>query len=213
MHLAPLNRMHRNRSFKALRRDWLTFLRLSTLTKAVLIVFLISLTASKDLLSAEMPAEAQVKAGFVYNFAKFTEWPPSAFATPQSPIQLCLSRSKHNHHNAFAALEGRVIQGHPLQVKTITQLEEIKSCHVFYLSDVDHKYLSDMFRITGGLPILTVGDVDNFIDAGGVIGLIPVNSGVQFEINQEAAKRANLILSAQLLKLAKNVVEAKGKHQ
>jgi hypothetical protein len=183
------------------------------LVKIISVFLLILFQANKSLLSAEMPAEAQVKAGFVYNFAKFTEWPSSAFATPQSPIHLCISRSKNNHYNAFTPLDGRVVQGHPLQVKMIMQLEEIKSCHVFYLSDVDEKYVSDALRLTGSLPILTIGDADNFIDMGGVIGLIAVNSGIQFEINLEATKRANLVLSAQLLKLAKNVVEAKGKHQ
>lgn len=175
-------------------------------------LFCLSLFVVNPALSAEIPPEAHVKAAFVYNFAKFTDWPPSVFMGPQSPMTLCLNRSKNNHFNAFTVLEGRLVQGRPLQVKLISRVDEIKACHLLYISDAEDKFLSEAIRATSHLPILTVSDDDGFIESGGMIGLIVVNSGIQFEVNQEAAKRVNLNLSAQLLKLAKNIIDAKGKH-
>lgn len=172
------------------------------------LIFFISCPA----LSTEIPAEAQVKAAFVYNFVKFTDWPPTVFPSPQSPMYLCLNRSKNNHFNAFTALEGRIVQGRPLQVKVINRVDEIKTCHVLYISDAEDKFVSEAIRATNNLPILTVSDADDFAESGGMIGLVVVNSGIQFEINQEATKRVNLNLSAQLLRLARTT-DAKGKHQ
>lgn len=143
--------------------------------------------------------EAAIKAGFVYNFGKFTEWPSQAL--PAGQLVLCVVGP--DAQGAIAtAIEGRVLQGRVLSVRRQGRGDDVKACQIVYVTDADERRLTDVLRQVRNQPVLTVGDVDGFVDAGGMIGL-GVNAGrVSFEINHEAALASGLKLSSQLLKLA-----------
>ena len=176
------------------------------------IAWLVSLIAAAGVShAAESLSEAQVKAAFVYNFAKFTEWPASAFPTPQSPLSLCLIHGKSEYINAFAGIEGRQVQGRPLQIKRAVRLEDLKTCQLLYLGEVDEKRVSEALRSIGDAPVLTISDIDGFYGSGGMICLIPVDNGIQFEVDLDVAHHANLNFSAHLLKLAKGIKDSQAK--
>lgn len=150
------------------------------------------------------PASEQVlKAGFVFNFAKFTDWPAGAVAA-NAPLQLCLAGGEAP--TAFArAVEGRAVQGHLLVLRRTTKLEELRQCHIVYLSDLEERKLTDSLRVIRRLPILTISDSDGFVELGGMIGLVAEADRLQFEVNADAAQAAGLKISSQLLRLARHV--------
>ncbi len=147
------------------------------------------------------PSEASLRVGFVYNFGKFTEWP--AQSLPAGQVMLCLAGP--DVQGAVATIEGRVIQGRTVRVRRVSRPDELKGCQMAYLTDLDERRVTDLLRAVRGQPVLTVGDVEGFVDLGGMIGLGLSAGRVHFDINQEAVQAGGLKLSSQLLRLARAV--------
>jgi hypothetical protein len=152
--------------------------------------------------------EVQVKAAYVFNFVKFVEWPAGAFATPQAPLVLCVA-SGDGLRGAFAAIDGKQAQGRPMQVRRGVKADEFKACHVLFVPESEERAAPEHLRRVGTLPVLTVGEHDGFAASGGVIGFVIRDDRVQFEINPDAANRADLKVSSRLLQLATIVRDAR----
>lgn len=152
-------------------------------------------------------SEPALKAGFVYNFAKFTEWPPGAIAGPQMTV--CLIGA--DPLGAVSALlDGHSLQGRTVAVRRQVRGDDVKTCTILFITDVDDRRQAEALRAVRGLPVLTIGDADGFVDDGGQIGLVSADNRIQFEVNLEAAQHAGLRINSQLLRLARSV---KGKVQ
>ncbi|MEY2873586.1 MAG: hypothetical protein RLZZ373_957 [Pseudomonadota bacterium] len=148
------------------------------------------------------PDESAVQAAFVLNFAKFTEWPPVNLTGRQSVMQLCQFGVRDELAQAFRALEGRPLQGLPLQWRKVTKLDDVRSCHVLFVAEPGFP-----LEVLGGLPVLTVSDLPGFTQQGGVIGLVRQSGRLRFEVNRGVAQAAGLRLSADLLSLAMSVLD------
>jgi len=103
---------------------------------------------------------------------------------------------------ALEAIDGKPVQGRNLRIKRAVRPDEIRSCHVLFVPESEEKSISELLRAAGALPVLTIGDVEGFAEGGGAIGFVSRDDRVQFEINPDAANRANLKISSQLLRLA-----------
>ncbi len=152
-------------------------------------------------LMAWAESEAAVKAAFIYNFTKYTEWLPEGKDT----LQLCLLGRTDPLLSAVMELQGKQSQGRRIVVRRIEHEAALSDCRVIVVGASEEAHLADILRNAQKQPALTVSEIDRFIDAGGMIGLVVNNARVQFEINIGAAERANLKLSAQMLKLAQRV--------
>ncbi|MDR3416268.1 MAG: YfiR family protein [Nevskia sp.] len=152
-------------------------------------------------------SEAAVKMAFVYNFGKFVEWPPPALATSQ-PFVLCTAGDTEQFKSSLAAIEGKTAQGHEVKVHALDGNAELAGCQTLFIAQSEREHVRELLKAARNLPILTVSDIDEFADAGGVVELITRNGRVQFNINVRAAKAANLTISSELMKLAHSVVGA-----
>lgn len=152
--------------------------------------------------SSQHTSEPAVRAGFVYNFAKFTEWPANRLQGPS--VRLCLPGGDPLGA-ATQLIGGRLLQGRTVEVRRNVRSEELGDCDIVYVTDVDERRQLEVLRLVRGLPILSIGEGEAFTETGGVIGLVAVGGRLQFEISLEAAHRAELRIDAQLLKLARNV--------
>lgn len=161
-----------------------------------------------SVVAAEALTEAQVKAAYVYNFVKYVEWPAGAFTTAQSPVVLCVAAGD-GLRGALAAIDGKQAQGRVLQLRRAVRPEEFRSCHILFVPETEERRAGELLRKAGSLPVLTVGEHDGFAAAGGVIGFVVRDDRVQFEINPDAAARADLTLSSRLLQLATIVRDAR----
>jgi hypothetical protein len=157
--------------------------------------------------AADALTESQVKASFVFNFARYVEWPAGVFATPQAPLVLCVA-AKDALGGALAAIEGKTVQGRVLQVRRGVKSDEIKSCQILFVPESEAPATMELLRKVGRLPVLTIGEREGFAAAGGCIGFVPGDERVRFEINPDAASRAGLTISSQLLRLATIVRDA-----
>lgn len=146
--------------------------------------------------------DLQVKVAFVYNFAKFVEWPPEAFATPSAPLVLCVPQRTPQLAAALAAVAPRPVQGRDLRLRRDVRPDEVRGCHLLLLATLDERAAEPWLRAVPGVPVLTVGDAPGFASSGGTIGFVLRDERVRFEINQDAALRAGLRVSSQLLRLA-----------
>ncbi len=151
----------------------------------------------------EVASDAQVKAAFMVNFAKFLEWPPEAFAGRDAPLTLCVA-GRGPIGSALSAYERRVVQSRELRVRSSVTPEELRGCHMVFVGESDERQMLQILRAAAGLPLVTVSDIDGFADAGGTIGLVDAGQRVQFEVNVASAHRANVRVSSQLLRLARN---------
>jgi hypothetical protein len=150
---------------------------------------------------AQVSREYQLKAVFLYNFAQFTQWPTNAFANDHSPIVIGIIGADPFGHALEETIKGEAIQGRSLVIEHYRRADEIKTCHILYISQSENRYMEQIVRSVSTRPILTVADVDGSPNAEVIIRFIVENNKVHFRINQQAALRAGLILSSRLLRV------------
>jgi hypothetical protein len=148
--------------------------------------------------------EYAVKAAFLYNFAKFVEWPPEKFASADAPLLICIV-GENPFGGALATLSGKSVDRRPVEVRNIPTTTSLDPCHIVFLGRAEQDSFKPLLAKLARLPILTVSDIGDFTRSGGMIGLIEAEQRIRFSINLTAARRANLNLSSQLLKLATTV--------
>ena len=148
------------------------------------------------------PSEYQIKAAFLYNFAKFVEWPPQAFANPQSPIVIGVLGKNVFGDDLEHTIHNKIINRHPFQCEELHSLREATNCQILFISASEKNRLPKILKDLRGANILTVSETDQFIQAGGMINFVIENDEVHFQINDDAAKKAGLKISSKLLSLA-----------
>lgn len=149
--------------------------------------------------------EYQVKAAFLYNFAKFVEWPAEEFKTPKDPIQVCVLG-----HNPFGTslqdlIRGKTIEGRGFAFRQVVNAEQAGACQILFVSSEDGKRFHSLARSLKPAGILTVGEMQGFAADGGIINFKLDGDRVRFEINVDAAEHAQLHISSKLLGLAQIV--------
>ena len=146
--------------------------------------------------------EDPLKAAFVFNFAKYVEWPESA--SGNGPLVACVA-SGHGLAAALLQFDGRMVAGRSFQVLRLSAPAEAAGCHLVVVAESAVRRSAAWLRQLPAQGVLTVGDGEGFIDEGGMIGLVRSGDRLQFDINQPALQRAGLRASSQLLKLARNL--------
>lgn len=150
-------------------------------------------------------AEYQVKAAFLFNFTKFTDWPASAFTSTNAPMVIGILGDDPFGKTLEDAVTGEVVQDHPLVFKRLRADEDLRGCHVLFISRSEKDRVAKVLEKLKGSPVLTAGDTKDFAERGGIVNLLLVQDTVKLEINQSAAEEAGLKISAKLLKLARIV--------
>ena len=151
--------------------------------------------------------EYQIKAVFLFNFSQFVEWPDSAFTQKTSPIIIGILGSDPFGSFLDGTLDHEIVNGHPFIVKRFHKISEIKDCHILYIQQ--EKNLVETLSQLKGKSILTVSDIPDFIQKGGIIKFVRINNKIQFQINPKAADEAGLTLSSKLLRLAEIIIPHK----
>ena len=151
------------------------------------------------------PTEYQIKAAFIYNFARFVDWPTQAFADSTSPMTIGLLGKNVFGDNLQQAISDKTIKGHPLQFRQFDSISDATNCQVLFISSSEKSHFSKILDRLQGACVLTISEeTDSFIGDGGMINLVIVDDKVRFEINNDAAKKAGLTISSKLLSLALN---------
>ena len=177
--------------------------------KVIRLIFIIAIcltVSSWPNAHAEPPPSREylIKAAFLYNFAKFVDWPAEAFPNDSTPITLCIL-GEDPFGDALKAIKGKTVKGRKLVIKHSTRLDDVGQCHILFVSASEEKRLSRILDTIKGKNIQTVSDMNSFARRGGIINLVTIKSKIHFEVNVDATDLAGLKISSKLLKLAKIV--------
>jgi hypothetical protein len=149
--------------------------------------------------------EYDVKAAFLRHFPEFVEWPASAFPDDATPITIGVYGQDVFGDALDRAIETATVKNRKFAIKRSRRIEDLKTCHIVFISKQEAAQATTVLAGLKGASILTVGESEGFAVNGGVVNFILVGNKVRFEINPDAAQRAGLKISSQLLQLGKLV--------
>lgn len=171
------------------------------------IVIVLCFSAAAIVTAAELSRhnEYELKATFLYNFIRFTAWPPEELRTSSDPFVIGVLGKDPFGSDLDRVIEGETVNDKTVVIKRFAKVEEAAGSHVLFISFSEEHNLASIIRALDGKSVLTVSDIENFAQRGGIINLKKENNRIVFEINLDIAKRAGLTMNAQLLKLARIV--------
>ena len=150
---------------------------------------------------AEAPsAEYQVKAVFLFNFAQFVDWPPSAFPEEHAPIVIAVLGKDPFGDYLDNLVKDERIGERPLVVRRCSRVDELAGCHLVFISRSESRELEAILAKLKGQPLLTVGDADTFTHAGGMVRFAMEGGRIRLRINVDAAKASQLTFSSKVLR-------------
>lgn len=168
----------------------------------ILLVWIASATAIPTAHGQEKAiGEYDVKAAFIYNVAKFVEWPDTSPDNKSTLTIYILGDAPFG--SALDTIRGKTIKGKTVVVKKTNSLNMLENGDILFISNSEKEKLEQILNRISRLPILTVGDTESFAKNGVIVNFYIEDKKIRFEINIEAANRAGLRISSNLLKLGK----------
>jgi YfiR/HmsC-like len=179
-----------------------------------LLALLVAWACAGGRLAAQVQTQAlteyEAKAGFLYHFGGFVDWPARAFTGTGNAFIIGVLGADPFGDVLDEVMQGKMIHNKPVIVKRFVSIEDAVFSHILFVSSSETSRLPSILEALDGASILTVSELDRFAERGGMIALNMVGKKMRFDINMNAAKRAKLKLSSQLLKLARVVHGAPG---
>jgi hypothetical protein len=154
--------------------------------------------------------EYQVKAFFLYNFARYVEWPTETFKAANDPIVICILGQNPFGGALEQAVAGKVVEGRAFAVRQLSDIQLGSNCHILFVNSSEKRRFRSMAGRLKGSAVLSVGETPGFTADGGVINFKLEDGKVRFEIDVEAAGREHLRISSKLLSLAQIAKKAEG---
>jgi|SRR5450631_16647 hypothetical protein len=173
---------------------------------AILLACSLAMPMSAD--ADEDRAAYQVKAAFLYNFAKFVEWPAETFKNAGAPIHLCVLGTTPLSWMLEETVRNKNVDGRALSVRGFSTVNLAADCQILFVSASEQKHLRAILESTKSSDVLTVGETNSFVDEGGVVGFNLDHGRIHFDINLQAAQLQRLRISSKLLSLATSVKKA-----
>jgi hypothetical protein len=153
--------------------------------------------------AAQTSGEYDVKAAYLYNFAKFVEWPPQSFPSPGAPFAICILGQDPFGHALDAIVQGERIQGKPLVVRRLTGWDDAELCQILFVSTSEQDDFQQLLGTHSFPRTLTVGEVPQFLKAGGHISFFLEGGSVRFAVNPANVARTELRISSKLMRVAR----------
>src|SRR5437867_3437041 len=157
--------------------------------------------------SAETPAPTmhQVEAAFLFNFAKFVTWPDDAFQLSGSSLIIGVLGEDPFGAVLEETIRDKTVMGKKLAVKRFVRIQDAVNSHILFLSSSEESQLLPLLKVLEKATVLTVSDMEQFAERGGMVAFTVEDQKVRFNVNVEAVERAGLKMGSQLLKLARIV--------
>ena len=153
--------------------------------------------------AAATASETEVKAAFIYNFVKFVDWPAEAFTADTAPFRVAVFGDDDVTGRLKVLLSDKKAHGRSFEVKRVLNPQDAKNSQIVFVTAPESKRTMLVLDAVKKLPILTIGESDEFLDLGGMINFVLEDTQLRFEINTEPAEKVKLVISSKLLRLAK----------
>jgi hypothetical protein len=188
--------------------DWRRIWRLCarTTTSPLLILMLLLASAATTLAAdPETLTEYQIKAGFFFNFTRFVEWPEDAFATPTSPIVVCIVGETPLTDLLTGVAVGKVVNGRAVSITRVKPADDFRVCNLLFISEAAERRTGEILPRLRKSHTLTVGETPGFPRAGGMINFSVQDNKVKLEMNLDATTRAGLKINSKLIAVSRLV--------
>jgi uncharacterized protein DUF4154 len=146
--------------------------------------------------------EYVIKLALLYKFAQFVEWPADAFPDARAPLVVCVVGQNPFQGDLERELRTRSVQGHRVELATVSRTNDLRACHLVFITAAERMYLSAIVTNARDAKALTVGETKGFTRGGGIITFTIADNKLSFEINVDAARQSHLKISSKLLALA-----------
>lgn len=177
-------------------------IRRSALVLSAAAVLAMRLALPAGGVGAPAPTEWEVKAAYLYNFARFVEWPEPASDAADAPFVVGVLGRDPFGRVLDDTLSGKTLGGRPIVVRRLEKAQEAETVQILFVSSSAAGELPAILRATEGRPILTVGDSEGLARRGVILNFRLQENRVRFEVNLRRAEESHLRISSQLLKLA-----------
>jgi hypothetical protein len=144
----------------------------------------------------------QIEALFLFNFAKYVDWPADAFTNAAAPIAIGIMGTDPFGDNLQHTIEGKTVNGRPFVIKHLTSDSDVSGCQILFIRDLEASREDEILDKARALPVLTVAEAQPSTRNGSTINFVLKNGNVRLEINLAAAKKAGLTISSRLLAVA-----------
>ena len=149
--------------------------------------------------ASAQPSEYEVKAAFLSNFARFCEWP--APEDSSATLQVCIL-GKDPFGSAFDDIIGRPVRQQTFGLSRVDSLAAAEDCQLLFVADSAPGRLDEVLKEVADRPVITVGDGEEFVRRGGMVGFVIRNRKIRFVINPDAAEKVGIRFSSRLLRVA-----------
>ncbi|MEM1448883.1 MAG: YfiR/HmsC family protein [Planctomycetota bacterium] len=149
--------------------------------------------------------EYELKAAFLYNFARYTKWPDDAFETKKSPFVVAVVGEDLFGKHLEETFRKRTVRGRRIVIRRYEKAKDIKTAHILVLGKLGSEERKRCLKEVDGRPVLTVADTGGVEKSGAVLGFFVDKKRIRFEIAPSRVKEARLKMSSQLLRLARIV--------
>jgi len=147
-------------------------------------------------------SEYAVKGAFLYNFAKFVQWPSSAFSESSSPIVIGIFGRDPSNGEIEATIGSRTLEDRKVIVRVVSSVRDTSGVQILFVPASSMSRVTELSQLRNR-PTLIVGETEDFARRYGYVGFIPDGTRLAFEINASAARASGLMISSKLLRLAR----------
>ncbi len=173
--------------------------------QVVLLAFIL-LFFSSAIARDDIDLEYKLKAAFTFNFIKFIEWPKESLQSGNPEFTLSILGSGPIN-DALLELEGKSVFGKKLHIREVDDIPEAKGSEAMFINSSKESQLEEIMKQTRKMKMLTIGEMDEFCEQGGMINFVIEDDSIQFEINLKEARRSSFVISYKLLNQASKIYE------
>lgn len=162
------------------------------------------------------PGEYELKAVYLYNFLNFVHWPEAQSDSAREPLANVIGIvGESPFGDALFALRDKIskTKNNGFSIVHYGKFKEgmdLAGCRLLFVAESEKENFGRIEASLGDLPVLTISDADDFLDAGGMISLVLHGNKVRWEINRVKIEASGMRVSAKLLEIALRVVSNSG---
>jgi hypothetical protein len=168
----------------------------------LLAVGALALWAAAGVSAQDALPEYTVKAGFIFNFAKYVEWPADAFEKADSPITIGILGADPFGDGLEKTLKGKTVRGRSFSVQRFRETSELQRVHILFIPRTEKERVREILKQVESWAVLTVGEDETFSRSGGTTNILIENDKPKLEVNPDAAEKARLTIDSKLLRVA-----------
>jgi len=146
--------------------------------------------------------EYQAKLAFIYNLARFVEWPSNSYAAPDAPLRIGIVGADPFSPALETDLRARTVKGHPVEIRMLGPGDTMGGCQIVFIPLAAKGQSAGIVKGLQGSSTLTIGETEGFATRGGIINIVVRENRLHFEVNRRAAEQAGLTISSKLLDIA-----------